>query len=56
MIREAYQQLSMEEAYAVFRLAAMHHKKVSENLEQLKKEQPESIKRRAAGDGRKVKH
>lgn len=42
--QEAYQQLSMEEAYAVFRLAAMHHKKVSENLEKLKKEQPEASK------------
>lgn len=39
--QEAYQKLSMEEAYAMFRLAAMHHRKVSENLEKLKKEQPE---------------
>ena len=38
--REAYQQLSMEEAYAMFRLAAMHHKKLSDDLARLKKEQP----------------
>lgn len=42
--QEVYKQLSMEEAYAMFRLAAMHHKKVAENLEKLKKEQPEEEK------------
>lgn len=39
--KEAYQQLGMDEAYAMFRLAAMHHKKITENLEKLKKEQPQ---------------
>ena len=38
--KEVYDQLSMEDAYALFRLAAMHHKKVSEKIEELKKEHP----------------
>ena len=42
--KEAFDQLSMEDAYALFRLAAMHHKKVTENIAKLKEEQPKQEK------------